>query len=190
MSSTCSSEVLLCTARVKVTNPATNETMIVRALLDSGSQLTIITEAVKRHLNLIPQPSDTTILADPTLNEPSPVNMLIGADLFWDIISAQQHSLGHGFPKLQASKFGWLVTGPLPCFNQNKTESVMCNFVSKDTSSNIHDDLSKFWELENFPQKSPSSEEKFPERARKTAFLSTADSDKEATEIFENFNKI
>ncbi|KAF9796938.1 hypothetical protein SFRURICE_016606 [Spodoptera frugiperda] len=140
MSSTCSSEVLLCTARVKVTNPATNETMIVRALLDSGSQLTIITEAVKRHLNLIPQPSDTTIvvsclvlpqitgnvpkskfdlkqlnihgsqLADPTLNEPSPVNMLIGADLFWDIISAQQYSLGHGFPKLQASKFGWLVT--------------------------------------------------------------------------------
>nr|XP_049696300.1 uncharacterized protein LOC126054500 [Helicoverpa armigera] len=223
MSSMSSSEVLLCTARVKVTNPATNDTMIVRALLDSGSQSTIITQAVKRHLNLIPQPSDITIvgigntklnintercilrihsetssfnvtvsclvlpqitgnlpkskfdlkqlnihgfqLADPTLNEPSPINLLIGADLFWDIISAQQHSLGHGFPKLQASKFGWLVTGPLPCFNKNKTESVMCNFVSKDTSSSLHDDLSKFWELENFPQKRPpSSEEKLCEQ--------------------------
>ncbi|KAJ8704739.1 hypothetical protein PYW07_011927 [Mythimna separata] len=62
MSSMCSSEVLLCTALVKVTNPASNETMIVRALLDSGSQSTIITQAVKRHLNLIPQPSDTTIV--------------------------------------------------------------------------------------------------------------------------------
>ncbi|KAF9413700.1 hypothetical protein HW555_008146 [Spodoptera exigua] len=167
MSSTYSSEVLFCTARVKVTNPATNETMIVRALLDSGSQSTIITQAnAVFYAFTLRQAPLRFHLADPTFNEPSPVNILIGADLFWDIIRAQQHSLGHGFPKLQASKFGWLVTGPLPYFNKNKKETVpMCYFVSKNTSNNIHDELSKFWELESFPQKRPlSSEEKLFEQ--------------------------
>ncbi|XP_047027916.1 uncharacterized protein LOC124635998 [Helicoverpa zea] len=35
------------------------------------------------------------VLADPKFNEPAPVDMLIGADLFWDIIVGEQRPLGH-----------------------------------------------------------------------------------------------
>lgn len=221
MTAVSSSEIILSTAMVEITNPKTNKTISVRALLDSGSQTSFITDAVKQRLNLSPQPSninivgigdthlkhspercalrlrskassfDTTlsclvlptiagnlpkvaldithlklsgfVLADPSFNEPRPIDMLIGADLFWDIISSEQHSLGDNNPILQSSKIGWLIAGPMrtkPTKSTRPNNTVVCNFLMKeDQSPNINAELTKFWELENFPQEQPLSEE-------------------------------
>lgn len=62
MSAISTSKVLLCTAKVQITNPITNDTMTVRALLDSGSQSSFITESAKQKLKLSPQPSNISIV--------------------------------------------------------------------------------------------------------------------------------
>lgn len=62
MSAFSSSQVLLCTAEVYLFNPTNNKNMTARALLDSGSQSSFITERVMQHLQLIPQPSNTKIV--------------------------------------------------------------------------------------------------------------------------------
>ncbi|KAG7305756.1 hypothetical protein JYU34_009882 [Plutella xylostella] len=226
MSAQSSTEVLLCTALVKLINPATNQSIKVRALLDSGSQSSFITEAVKDKLSLTPQPSNTNIvgigntpinlktercalqlqsndssydvkmtcliipkisdnlpkvafdirhlnlsnfsLADPSFNEPSPIEMLIGADLFWDIIGSQQHSLGEKNPILRSSKFGWLIAGPIITKtiptknNKNSNKNILCNFVSSNENlDSLNDELSRFWKIESFPQVEPlTAEEK------------------------------
>lgn len=85
-------------------------------------------------------------LADPTFFQPQQVDMLIGADYFWEIISNEKISLGSNAPILQDTYFGWLVTGPLGNNAQNKI--VSCNFNSI-IEQQIQDDLKKFWELES-----------------------------------------
>ncbi|XP_037300521.1 uncharacterized protein LOC115454545 [Manduca sexta] len=52
LSTVSSSETLLCTALVDIINPATSEFVTTKALLDSGSQSSFITEALTAKLNL------------------------------------------------------------------------------------------------------------------------------------------
>ncbi|XP_028178737.1 uncharacterized protein LOC114366158 isoform X2 [Ostrinia furnacalis] len=94
------------------------------------------------------------ILADPTFNQPSKIDILIGADIFWDILENEQRSLGCPGPKLHNSKLGWLISGPI--FTQNSSsKSVQCNHASISQNSNNEVDkmLPIFWDLEEIPQK-------------------------------------
>lgn len=96
------------------------------------------------------------ILADPTFHQPSTVDILIGADLFWDIIGSKQHSLGKNKPKLHSSKLGWLVSGPI---NTHPIRSTQCSHASLSQNLNIEVDkmLPIFWNLEEIPIKSVMS---------------------------------
>ncbi|XP_050302442.1 uncharacterized protein LOC126740449 [Anthonomus grandis grandis] len=71
---------------------------------------------------------------------------MIGADLFWYVLSSEQISLGKNVPVLQNTKFGWIVTGPLGKIQQNDLTS--CNFGST-IEQQIQEDLKKFWEIES-----------------------------------------
>ncbi|XP_053617910.1 uncharacterized protein LOC128679591 [Plodia interpunctella] len=94
------------------------------------------------------------ILADPTFYQPSKVDVLIGADLFWDIIGAEQRNLGPNLPKLHDSKFGWLISGPMYT-KINNNYSIQCNHASvvQNADDDIHNMLLMFWSLEEIPQK-------------------------------------
>lgn len=213
-------QVLLSTAIVEVTNPATNETLKVRSMLDCGSQSTFITNSLKEKLSLKSNKIDSLkvigignhctknvvetcnvqmnslnstfsvrlsclvlkeltgvlpkspinisdinipsniVLADPNFHEPAPIDMLIGADIFWDILGNEQKSLGPERPKLRSSKLGWLVSGP------TNTNTVLpynyytqCNHVTvaKSTQNSINELLTKFWDLEEVPEGKPVS---------------------------------
>lgn len=52
-------------------------------------------------------------LADPSFYKPGSLEILIGADLFWQTICVGQHSLGANKPVLQKNKFGWIISGPI-----------------------------------------------------------------------------
>nr|CAH7764605.1 unnamed protein product [Callosobruchus chinensis] len=69
---------------------------------------------------------DIIKLADPCFSEPQKIDMLIGSDVFWNIVSTEQISLGHNLPVLQNTKFGWIISGPLGFSSKN---SIVCNFV-------------------------------------------------------------
>ncbi|XP_045452660.1 uncharacterized protein LOC123661764 [Melitaea cinxia] len=97
-------------------------------------------------------------LADPDFNQPAPIDILIGADLFWRLMKNDRISLGANKPILQYSSFGWLIGGPI----SYQAKQVMCNHsVINDNLSNeskVDNLLTKFWELEELPQKTILSE--------------------------------
>lgn len=82
-------------------------------------------------------------LADPSFYRPSEIHILLGADIFWDLVGSRQIKLGRNKPTLQESKLGWLVSGPT---GQNPSSTTQCNF-----SREIRESLAKFWELEDIP---------------------------------------
>ncbi|XP_050675189.1 uncharacterized protein LOC126972453 [Leptidea sinapis] len=91
-------------------------------------------------------------LADPSFHISAPIDILMGADVFWDVICSKSIDLGKHYPKLQQTKLGWLVSGTL---NTNKNlslknlnQSSNCFFTQNDEAL-----LTRFWELESVHSK-------------------------------------
>lgn len=92
-------------------------------------------------------PPDNIQLADPQFLNANDVDILIGADKFWDLISDGKMRLPNG-PFLQNTKLGWIISGPiLNKFTNTHNSHIQCNF-----SSSIDLQLRKFWELEDLPK--------------------------------------
>lgn len=89
---------------------------------------------------------DNIQLADPTFDVPSKIDMLVGADKFWELLDEDRIRLSTG-PYLQNSKLGWLLSGPINTRNLRINNQVQCNFTQA-----IDTQLRKFWEIEDIPQ--------------------------------------
>ncbi|XP_050301507.1 uncharacterized protein LOC126739751 [Anthonomus grandis grandis] len=81
-------------------------------------------------------------LADSDFYSPSPIDILLGADIFWQILSVGQINIGYPSPVLQNTHLGWVVAGG---FQPSNNAKIRCNF-SKNVD--IQEQLSKFWEVE------------------------------------------
>ncbi|XP_055909426.1 uncharacterized protein LOC129944194 [Eupeodes corollae] len=95
-------------------------------------------------------------LADESFNQPSQIDMLVGAEAFFDLLETGQVKLGEGLPHLQKTALGWIVSGR---YKSKVVEANRSCFVnSKDSSLDKY--LEKFWELEEIQgQQSMWSEE-------------------------------
>lgn len=192
--------VLLSTAIVQVKD-SKNKWVNCRALLDSGSQVCLVTKAFRNRLNLkgtstnteleglsrhrslvqerigvnmrsrtseyktnldvlviptilsnVPEMkvvaekvNDDMVLADPQYNIPNGIDMLIGAEIFFEILL--EGKLKRERNILQNSKLGWIVSGPAirdNCQQKNK--------IVATTQTQCHELLQKFWEVEEVPQ--------------------------------------
>lgn len=219
LSATTMTHTLLCTAQVEIVNESNNKKVKARALLDTGSQSSFLTDVMREKLGLNKRSSETlnvcglsniktnilgkctvkinsystaystqvscllvpTItgilpsveidfqdldipcgiqLADPKFFQPSTIDVLLGADIFWNIIGTNQIKLGPNKPTLQESQLGWLIAGPVG-ISQSKSK-VYCYF---NHSTNIDNSLKKFWEIEELPsdKRTNSLEEQFCE---------------------------
>nr|XP_049702535.1 uncharacterized protein LOC126055847 [Helicoverpa armigera] len=196
-----SDQVLLSTALIQVVKD--KKTYTARALLDTGSQSSFITDSLKEKLGLVINPGGSVnvcginnsncsikqscnlklksrcnsfeikvkclvvpritgilpnslinteylklpsniVLADPNYFFPSEVDILLGADVYWDIVGSNLIKLGNKNPVLQESKFGWLVSGPIS--TQQPTSQVYCNFTQE-----IKESLERFWTIDDLP---------------------------------------
>lgn len=79
-------------------------------------------------------------LADPEFNKDGEIDILIGADTFWQLTCVGQIRLGSHLPILQKTNLGWIISGELPLLKENK---ISCNF-----NQIIENQLRKFWEME------------------------------------------
>ncbi|XP_056645122.1 uncharacterized protein LOC130450640 [Diorhabda sublineata] len=111
----------------------------IRALLDCGAQSNIITERRNEYYNTLKIPEHVQ-LSDPSFGCLQEVDLLLGANIFWDLLLNEKIKLGNNM--LVNTVFGWIVTGALPIDN-NKT--IMCNLSSHIPE---YDQLKKFWEIE------------------------------------------
>ncbi|XP_040151330.1 uncharacterized protein LOC120893471 [Anopheles arabiensis] len=56
---------------------------------------------------------ETCILADPSLNRPGTIDIILGATHFYEILRIGRLSLGDSMPTLQETEFGWVVSGTI-----------------------------------------------------------------------------
>ncbi|XP_052564237.1 uncharacterized protein LOC128092976 [Culex pipiens pallens] len=54
------------------------------------------------------------ILADPHFGKPGPIDMIIGAEFFFDLLAAGRRKIVEDGPTLQETVFGWIVSGKVP----------------------------------------------------------------------------
>ena len=108
-------------------------------------------------------------LADPQWFKPGPVDILLGADIFWSLIKANRISGASGSSIAVDSKLGWLVAGKI---ETNSSGNLHVHFAME---TNLDETLRLFWELETIPEKkhlSPSEvkcEEHFSRNTSRSA---------------------
>ncbi|XP_018575288.1 uncharacterized protein LOC108914070 [Anoplophora glabripennis] len=98
-------------------------------------------------------------LADPEFGTPGDIDMLIGADCYYNLLSDGIIYLGKRLPVLQNTNLGWLVAGNVPNY---------C--ISNNSQSFANNLLTKFWTVEEIPQKSSLSDE---DEAAENNFIAT-----------------
>lgn len=85
-------------------------------------------------------------VADPTFNRPSSIDLLIGAELFLNLLCIGQIHRENQ-PTLQKTHFGWIISGPIM---SNNKQTIACH---NSTTLDLNNAISKFWEIENYETK-------------------------------------
>ncbi|UYV80658.1 hypothetical protein LAZ67_19001272 [Cordylochernes scorpioides] len=200
------SHVLLATAGIKIKN-GLGKLCTCRALLDSGSQVTMITKGCCERLGLVQRKSDRMIigvgntpvqhssstvsvtfcplnnseefsveavvtgvltseipnfrlkdpnwptlknlkLADPEFYIQAPIDMILGADIYTELMLNGPISLGEGLPMAINTRLGWVLLGKLMGTSESNTE--VCN-LSLQSEPELEFVLKRFWETESVP---------------------------------------
>ncbi|XP_055589056.1 uncharacterized protein LOC129741357 [Uranotaenia lowii] len=94
-------------------------------------------------------------LADPEFHERGEIDMLIGAEYYLDLLRTGQHKVSEDGPTMQETVFGWILAGRIPESKGSSTDSG----VQLCTISELHEQVTKFWELETCHEKSTNSVE-------------------------------
>ena len=199
-----SDEVILATAIVQVKSRS-GELFYARALLDSGSQVNIITEDLAQKLNLKREAQNMNILclgkpnseikhkvhasfksrineynfivdllvmrtisnlqpdhtvsyknweipsnielADPYFYKPQRIDVLLGAEVFYELLCVGQFKKGTTHPTFQKTRLGWVISGK---YTPSQIKS--CHFVNAiENEEFIDSTVKKFWEIEDSP---------------------------------------
>lgn len=93
-------------------------------------------------------------LADPTYNTPGQIDLLLGADLFYHLLSVGQIQLGQRKTILQKTKLGWIISGTIDLNHENEART-SCYLT---TNKGLEHQLANFWTIEELPQNIHHSE--------------------------------
>ncbi|XP_071577544.1 uncharacterized protein [Temnothorax nylanderi] len=100
--------------------------------------------------------------ADPDPTSPDPIQIIIGADLYNDLILDGVRKGGLGQPIAQNSVFGWVISGPLTPDVTNshssttRSASIFPRISMHHTlgTPSLESELRRFWEVEELPRQS------------------------------------
>ncbi|XP_055589536.1 uncharacterized protein LOC129741775 [Uranotaenia lowii] len=83
-------------------------------------------------------------LADPSFHDSNPVDLIIGAEIFFHVFAVPgQISLGEGLPLLINSRLGWVVSG-----RATKSTTTSPRLCSVARVQNLEKTIARFWEIE------------------------------------------
>ncbi|XP_018375248.1 PREDICTED: uncharacterized protein LOC108769016 [Trachymyrmex cornetzi] len=102
-------------------------------------------------------------LADPNFNVSSEIDILIGAELFWELLCVGQIGGSTDHPLLQKTRLGWVLAGR---FGAASSPLWVHSNHAIVTNRQLHDQVDRLWQLdENFAASSTySPEERFCEK--------------------------
>ncbi|XP_055523061.1 uncharacterized protein LOC129717231 [Wyeomyia smithii] len=98
---------------------------------------------------------DTITLADPEFHQPGPIDLIIGAEYYYDLLMNERMKLTDDGPTLQKTVFGWVVSGRIPGSKLEVPRTITHSCSTHD----LRELLAKFWEVESCNIKSTHSEE-------------------------------
>ncbi|GFW70338.1 integrase catalytic domain-containing protein [Trichonephila clavipes] len=110
-------------------------------------------------------------LADSNFHMPGQIDILIGSELFFEILNPEQYYLQEGNVILQNTKFGYLVTGTL----RQSQQQANCCLISEPS---LDITVKKFFELESLPDDSKEITKSEEEIYCEEHFVSTYKRDK------------
>ena len=119
-----------------------------KEILVSGYVLKQLTTSVPSKTLQLPKVFERYKLADPDFRHSKPVDMILGADVFEEIIEIERKEISLGL-FLRKTIFGWIVLGK---HDDTVGEAFHCHLSIDDT-------LRWFWEIENVPKKSVFTDE-------------------------------
>ncbi|XP_055623310.1 uncharacterized protein LOC129766736 [Toxorhynchites rutilus septentrionalis] len=98
-------------------------------------------------------PSDAT-LADPSFNKPGRIDLILGVQVFYELLRDGQIKIGADGPILQNTALGWVVSGKVKDEKQRTAVANVANVVLEASIENL---LTRFWETESCHIKSTQS---------------------------------
>ncbi|XP_018363954.1 PREDICTED: uncharacterized protein LOC108761740 [Trachymyrmex cornetzi] len=117
----------------------------------SKDHRTVATNEDRYSKNLVPRDAQ---LADPAYNIPGPIEILIGAGVYWKILIGAPKNHRENQPSLQNTQLGLIIGGEI---NENVSDTKpSCNLI---TNKDLHDQLERFWIQETVPEKQLQSKE-------------------------------
>lgn len=115
------------------------------------------------------------ILADPEFFKPSNIDVLLGADIFFELITHGSIDLGQGLPILFNTHLGYVIGGKLfhnvvrSHLNIPTRVSCFAQASPHDTNSNLESLIENFWKIEDCENlKTPTPSENHAEEIFKT----------------------
>ena len=83
------------------------------------------------------------------INDAIEISMLIGADYYWEIVTGRI-CRGRSGPTAIETKLGWVLSGPVPGYNQEHTSVLFTAHVLQTEASeaSLDERLKSFWDLE------------------------------------------
>jgi hypothetical protein len=85
-------------------------------------------------------------LADPEFNVSRKIDVLLGSSIFWRVLSVGQIKATRNNPHLQETILGWVVGGDMVA-GRKPSYGTLCNV----SLNSINKQLSKFWEVDEYP---------------------------------------
>jgi len=96
------------------------------------------------------------MLADENFNRPNSIDIMLGADVFFEVLCHDKKMRPGNCPVLQDTELGWIVSGKIllaaPVEVPRKSFFI-CN------NDNSDQQLQRFWEIEELPNKTRTAEE-------------------------------
>ncbi|KAH9638575.1 hypothetical protein HF086_000976 [Spodoptera exigua] len=144
-------ELLLTTLSINV-RCSDGTYITLRALLDQGSQISLISENAVQRLGLQRRRYNASVSGigsgasqtDPEYNVSKPIDLLLDVSIYSQIIMDGLIKGPSQAPIAQQTALGWILSGNVRTFN--------CHIVTNNIS-----DLSKYWEIEDVEPSSSSS---------------------------------
>lgn len=85
-------------------------------------------------------------LADSRYFKPEKIDLLIGADSYWEIMCTENFKLHAMGPYLQQTMFGWVIVEQLN--EQSTSNSTACFVVCGGNYLNLEKNIEEFWKIE------------------------------------------
>ncbi|KAJ8976397.1 hypothetical protein NQ317_003947 [Molorchus minor] len=93
---------------------------------------------------------ENIMLADPSFFKPSKIDLLLGSDIYFDIITPGLIKLGDQLPTLQNSYLGWIIAGPV---SKEIISAHSINISLFSSTCDINELMPRFWQLEEVANK-------------------------------------